>query len=137
MQSATTITDGTIRPQPETALSQKSPGSPPAPATAAVNDEAQGGLFVSTTAEPPPHPSTKLEAIKLKDPEVKDFGWNSEPKAVPSPLVHGLANDDLYTLIRRFNKVSRFILPSTVFATDHPSVANIPRQGRRRCSRST
>ncbi|KIP10066.1 hypothetical protein PHLGIDRAFT_22447 [Phlebiopsis gigantea 11061_1 CR5-6] len=90
MQSSTTIVDGTIRPQPETisgTLPQKTPGSPATTTVAAPDDETQGGSFVSTT-----------------DPEVKDFGWNSEPKAVPSPLVHGLSNDDLYTLVRRFNK---------------------------------
>ncbi|KAI9781010.1 MAG: hypothetical protein M1816_002607 [Peltula sp. TS41687] len=34
--------------------------------------------------------------------EVKDLGWHED--AVPTPLVAGLSNDQLYTLIRRFNK---------------------------------
>ncbi len=38
--------------------------------------------------------------------EVKDLGWNEDAKDAPSPLVGGLRNDDLWTLIRRFNKVS-------------------------------
>ena len=62
--------------------------------------------FINPTVEPVPHSSTKTEGIRLKDPEVRDFGWNSEPKAVPSPLIYGIPNDDLYILIRRFNKVS-------------------------------
>ena len=78
---------------------------PTSTAAAPANDNAQGGSGSTVLDEPPPHPSTKIEAFQLKDPEVRDFGWNSAPKAVPSPLVHGLANDDLYTLVRRFNKV--------------------------------
>jgi hypothetical protein len=38
--------------------------------------------------------------------EVRDLGWNEEPADVPVPLVGGLSNDELWTLIRRFNKVS-------------------------------
>lgn len=35
--------------------------------------------------------------------EVKDLGWFEDPKHVPL-LVDGLPNDELWTLIRRFNK---------------------------------
>lgn len=38
--------------------------------------------------------------------EVKDLGWNDHPDDVPAPLVGGLPNEELWTLIRRFNKVS-------------------------------
>lgn len=37
--------------------------------------------------------------------EVRDLGWNEKPHDVPSPLVGGLPNEELWTLIRRFNKV--------------------------------
>lgn len=37
--------------------------------------------------------------------EVKDLGWNEHPRGVPSPLVGGLPNEELWTLVRRFNKV--------------------------------
>lgn len=37
------------------------------------------------------------------EPEVKDLGWHEEDK--PAPLVAGLSNEQLFTLIRRFNKV--------------------------------
>ena len=37
--------------------------------------------------------------------EVKDLGWNDHPSDVPAPLVGGLPNEELWTLIRRFNKV--------------------------------
>lgn len=36
------------------------------------------------------------------EPEVKDLGWHEEDK--PAPLVAGLSNEQLFTLIRRFNK---------------------------------
>ena len=37
--------------------------------------------------------------------EVKDLGWNDHPKDVPKPLVGGLRNEELWLLVRRFNKV--------------------------------
>ncbi|KZS97170.1 hypothetical protein SISNIDRAFT_449932 [Sistotremastrum niveocremeum HHB9708] len=36
--------------------------------------------------------------------EVKDLGWNEKPEDVPAPLVGGLDNEELWTLVRRFNK---------------------------------
>lgn len=38
------------------------------------------------------------------DEEVKDLGWNEPPEKVPAPLVGGLRNEELWTLVRRFNK---------------------------------
>lgn len=37
--------------------------------------------------------------------EVKNLGWNEPQEAVANPLVGGLSNDDLWVLVRRFNKV--------------------------------
>jgi hypothetical protein len=42
--------------------------------------------------------------------EVRDLGWNESPSEVPNPVVGGLSNEELWTLIRRFNKVC-FRLP--------------------------
>ena len=36
--------------------------------------------------------------------EVRDMGWNDHPHDVPTPLVGGLPNEELWTLVRRFNK---------------------------------
>jgi len=36
--------------------------------------------------------------------EVRDMGWNDHPSDVPMPLVGGLPNEELWTLVRRFNK---------------------------------
>lgn len=38
------------------------------------------------------------------EPEVTDLGWHDGLENVPAPLVVGLSNDHLFTLIRRFNK---------------------------------
>lgn len=38
--------------------------------------------------------------------EVMDLGWHEKEDAVPNPLVGGLPNEELWTLVRRFNKVS-------------------------------
>lgn len=37
--------------------------------------------------------------------DVVDLGWNEPETAVPKPLVGGLSNEDLWILVRRFNKV--------------------------------
>jgi hypothetical protein len=38
--------------------------------------------------------------------EVADLGWHEEKQNIARPLVGGLDNEDLWLLIRRFNKVS-------------------------------
>ncbi|KAG9231462.1 hypothetical protein BJ875DRAFT_382866 [Amylocarpus encephaloides] len=39
--------------------------------------------------------------------EVRDLGWNDDVEDVPVPLVGGLPNEELWTLIRRFNKAKQ------------------------------
>jgi hypothetical protein len=58
-----------------------------------------------------------LEAATATDPieagaaqiqhaeEVVDLGWNEPKEHVARPLVGGLSNEDLWLLVRRFNKV--------------------------------
>ena len=36
--------------------------------------------------------------------EVRDMGWREHPSDVPTPLVGGLPNEELWTLVRRFDK---------------------------------
>lgn len=38
--------------------------------------------------------------------EVRNLGWNEDSKKIPN-LVGGLPNEELWTLVRRFNKVSQ------------------------------
>lgn len=39
------------------------------------------------------------------DEEVKDLGWNQPKEGIPAPLVGGMENEDLWVLVRRFDKV--------------------------------
>lgn len=34
-----------------------------------------------------------------------DLGWDTESKNIPDPLIYGIDNEDLWILVRRFNKV--------------------------------
>jgi hypothetical protein len=38
--------------------------------------------------------------------EVRDLGWNGSSSDIPNPLIGGISNEDLWTLIRRFNKAN-------------------------------
>lgn len=60
--------------------------------------------------------------------EVKDLGWNEPPEKIPAPLVGGMDNEELWVLVRRFNKVCKQqLLSSRLF--NLTSTANVPRQG--------
>lgn len=39
------------------------------------------------------------------DIEVKNLGWNNPPSRVPQPMIGGLTNEELWILVRRFDKV--------------------------------
>jgi len=53
------------------------------------------------------HPAEAGAAQVQHTEEVVDLGWNEPKEAVAAPLVGGLSNEDLWLLVRRFNKVSR------------------------------
>lgn len=38
-------------------------------------------------------------------PEVLDLGWNEKKQDIAQPLVGGMDNEELWMLVRRFNKV--------------------------------
>lgn len=38
-------------------------------------------------------------------PEITNLGWGKSPDSIEEPLVAGLSNEDLWMLIRRFDKV--------------------------------
>ncbi|EIN07550.1 hypothetical protein PUNSTDRAFT_88129 [Punctularia strigosozonata HHB-11173 SS5] len=61
------------------------------------------------TTKPPEHMhvdrAARDEARDGLPKEVEDIGWNEHPDSVPSPIVKGLSNDDLWVLLRRFNKI--------------------------------
>lgn len=37
--------------------------------------------------------------------EITNIGWDESPKLIEEPLVAGISNEDLWMLIRRFDKV--------------------------------
>lgn len=47
----------------------------------------------------------KGHAQQDHDNEVLDLGWNKTKEGVQSPLVGGIDNEELWLLVRRFNKV--------------------------------
>lgn len=52
----------------------------------------------------------KGEAQLAHTGEVKDLGWNDPPSKIPAPLVGGMDNEELWILVRRFNKVTTSLL---------------------------
>jgi hypothetical protein len=51
------------------------------------------------------HPDEAGAAQVQHAEEVVDLGWNEPKELVAKPLVGGMANEDLWLLVRRFNKV--------------------------------
>ena len=49
----------------------------------------------------------KGHAQQPHDDEVKDLGWHESDAKIANPLVARLPNEELWVLIRRFNKVIR------------------------------
>ncbi|ROT38134.1 hypothetical protein SODALDRAFT_333903 [Sodiomyces alkalinus F11] len=82
------------------------PGEKPEVVDAVDADNPTGSheLADKSAAEKPVEEKGYAE-IEHGDTEVKNLGWNSEsPDMVASPLVGGLTNEDLWALIRRFDK---------------------------------
>ncbi|KAF2761079.1 hypothetical protein EJ05DRAFT_461727 [Pseudovirgaria hyperparasitica] len=55
------------------------------------------------TAEPEEHEKGAVHNAN-HDEDVADLGWHEPPSKIPAPLVGGIQNDELWMLIRRFNK---------------------------------
>ena len=86
-----------------------------------------------TSTEQPPTDSHALATTNRQDEsaipvqggeDVIDLGWNVEPNKVTSPLIGGIDNGDLWTLTRRFNKVSLHYSCNAVLTKQTP--ANFP-----------
>jgi hypothetical protein len=43
----------------------------------------------------------------------KDLGWHKDLPDMPEPLIGGVTNENLFAMIRRFNKVSTLLAPLT------------------------
>lgn len=51
------------------------------------------------------HPDEKGAAQVEHEEEVVNLGWNEPKDHIENPLVGGLSNEELWLLVRRFNKV--------------------------------
>jgi hypothetical protein len=86
----------------------------PEPEIVAVHTEDQPtDSHVLANMEPEAYGAAQLHHEQT---EVKDLGWNEPASDVPNPLVGGLTNEELWVLVRRFNKVSDFITICYVLA---------------------
>lgn len=85
-------------PIPETLAPVTEPGRAETSQTLAEEPTMSHALAVADHDE-------KGHAQESHESEVKDLGWNEDEEHIPSPLVGGMSNDDLWVLIRRFNKV--------------------------------
>lgn len=83
----------------------------PLPEVAPVVDTNQAEVSRSLTDEPTASHALAMADHEVKgaaqeshDSEVKDLGWQDHVKDIPVPLVGKLPNEELWILIRRFNK---------------------------------
>lgn len=93
---------------------------------ALVPEDVQDPTCLVADVFPPLQPSSKVES-ELDDPGVKDLGWSNNSMPATS-LIRGTTNDELFMLIRRFNKVCHsyaITLPSR----SHLQTASTTRQG--------
>lgn len=72
-------------------------------------------------------PSSRVTS-ELDDPEVKDLGWRQDSVRAPS-LIQGITNDDLFMIVRRFNKVRHACMLCVFFAHIHRVSASATCQG--------
>lgn len=69
-----------------------------------LNAPTESHALALEAAKAPP-PEEKGAAQIEHGNEVVDLGWNEPKELVAKPLVGGLGNEDLWLLVRRFNKV--------------------------------
>ena len=72
------------------------------------------------------NPEEKGAAQVEHGEEVVNLGWNEPQEAVSNPLVGGLSNDDLWVLVRRFNKASTLL--NRYRKRTNSEAANVPCQ---------
>ncbi|EJD34906.1 hypothetical protein AURDEDRAFT_140476 [Auricularia subglabra TFB-10046 SS5] len=48
--------------------------------------------------------ATATTAVKTHDQEALDMGWHEHPQDMAQPLIEGVNNDEIWILVRRFNK---------------------------------
>jgi hypothetical protein len=85
--------------------------------TTLIDPTVHEGRATTLTDTPTESHALAMEAAKATHPaeagaaqvqhaeEVVDLGWNEPKELIAKPLVGGLSNEDLWLLVRRFNKV--------------------------------
>jgi len=73
----------------------------------AVNptDSAQNGESLSHALAKDDHDEKGHAQLDHDDNEVQDLGWNEKKEDIAAPLVGGMDNEELWLLLRRFDKV--------------------------------
>jgi len=83
----------------------------PLPAVTETSPAMETGPTDSHALATADHDEKGAAQIEHPEPEVKDLGWDKLAEHVPTPVVGGLPNEELWILVRRFNHVS---IPSLV-----------------------
>lgn len=55
------------------------------------------------------------DSERAEDPDPDDLGWSKDPK-VPVPVLREMKNEELWVLVRRFNKVAIWSSTSYMYA---------------------
>ena len=67
--------------------------------------------------------------IRSGEDEIEDLGWNEKKEDIAAPLVGGMDNEELWLLLRRFDKVShQFMRSPEADHLHHRSKSTISRQ---------
>ncbi|KAF2745103.1 hypothetical protein M011DRAFT_447932 [Sporormia fimetaria CBS 119925] len=69
-----------------------------------ITDTPSASHELALNAAKDAHPDEKGAAQVGHKDEIADLGWNEPKEVVENPLVGGLENEDLWVLVRRFNK---------------------------------
>ena len=88
-------------------ISTSSPISTPTSSKSTLNPATESHSTESHALAAADHDKKGFAQLDHNATEVKDLGWNEHPQDVPKPLVGGLPNEELWLLVRRFNKVDR------------------------------
>ena len=106
---------GSSVPTPQPASSSNDPVSRPSTSnssTANIINTPSSGSTESGAAPSDSHALATADDHEIlgavqkdqEEGEVRDMGWKKSPDEVPKELVGGLQNEELWTLVRRFNK---------------------------------
>lgn len=109
---------------PLSAGPQTVPEPGPRDVTASRNRAASRGGAASMTEKPTLshtlaqnalHHDVKGAAQAPHNGDVVDLGWNEPRENIAAPLVGGMNNEELWLLIRRFNKVCTILISNTMW----------------------